>query len=102
MRFGQVDAAHQNIISNLLTAHRVNRMQDTSLTNQENRFVQQLQRVLEESKPKVKPTPEARSSPVREREGSGRRFMGRGREEKERKEPESSEFDAEHQIDITV
>ncbi|MCD6508004.1 hypothetical protein J7M22_15460 [Candidatus Poribacteria bacterium] len=92
MRAGRLDAAHQNIMGNLLSTHRVNRLQDISLSNQENRFIQQLQRAIEESKPKVKSTPQTQGKKVKEREAGG----GRHRRKRE------DEEDKEHKVDLMV
>lgn len=101
MRAGRLDAAHQNIIGNLLSTHRVNRLQETSLTNQENRFIQQLQRAIEESKPKVKSTPQTQSEGVRERDAKGGRHRRKRDDLVEEIELEDEDR-KEHNVDLMV
>jgi hypothetical protein len=87
----------------------VNRLQDASLSNQENRFIYQLQRALEESQPKVKSTPETRSGKVKERDAKGDH---RPKHDEKGKTPEGEslhreslfdeEEDQEHMVDLMV
>ena len=88
-------------MGNLLSTHRVNRLQEASLTNQENRFIQQLQRAIEESKPKVKSTPQTQSEGVRERDAGGGRHRRERDELAEEIELEDEER-KEHKVDLMV
>jgi len=99
VRSSGIDATRQGIVGNILNAQRVNRARNASSGNQENQFVQQLKRLLEESKPKVKPSPEAENPAIGDRERSGGRFLMNRRKQGDQEERGEEE---EHRVDITV